>query len=74
MAPRRSNGTPSAANSWRAQPTPTPKMKRPPDRRSTFAAIRAVSTGCRYGSTMTVVPISTRLVMPASQPSVVNGS
>ena len=36
--------------------------------------MRATSSGCRYGSTMTVVPSRTRVVMPASQDSVVKGS
>ena len=74
IAPRRVNGTPSASNSCLAQPTPTPKMKRPPLNRSTVAAMRAVRSGLRYGMMMTVVPSSTRRVAAASQPSVVNGS
>ena len=39
-----------------------------------LAAIRAISSGCRYGAISTVVPSLTRLVWPASQASVVNGS
>ena len=66
--------TPSASNSCRAQPTPTPRTSRPPLSRLRFAAIRAVSSGCRYGTMSTVVPSRTRRVTPASQASVVNGS
>ena len=36
--------------------------------------MRATSSGCRYGRTITVVPSRTRVVMPASQDSVVKGS
>ena len=37
-------------------------------------AIRAISSGCRYGTIKTVVPSRMLPVMPASQASVVNGS
>ena len=74
IAPRFSNGTPSASNSCRAQPTPMPKMKRPPQRLSTCAVMRAVSSGWRYGTMITVVPSSRRRAFAASQPSSVKGS
>src|SRR5262249_28834708 len=54
--PRSRNGTPSASNSWTAQPTPTPRTRRPPLISLRLAAIRAVSSGCRYGTIKTVVP------------------
>ncbi len=72
--PRRSNGTPRASNSCRAQPDATPSTSRPPLSWFRFAAIRATSSGCRYGAIRTVVPSRIRSVTPASQDSVVNGS
>nr|WP_236004011.1 hypothetical protein [Nonomuraea antri] len=72
--PRRSNGTPSASNSCRAQPAPTPSTSRPPLSCCRLAAIRATSSGCRYGTISTLVPSLMRLVRAASQASVVNGS
>jgi hypothetical protein len=39
-----------------------------------LAAIRAMSSGCRYGTIKTVVPSLILPVMPASQASVVKGS
>ena len=72
--PRMAYGTPSASNSCRAPPAPTPSTSRPPLSSSRLRAIRATSSGCRYGSTTTVVPSRIRVVMPASHDSVVNGS
>jgi hypothetical protein len=72
--PRSANGTPSAANSCCAPPTPTPSTSRPPASSLRLSAMRATSSGCRYGSTITVVPSWIRVVRPASQDSVVNGS
>jgi hypothetical protein len=74
IAPRRPNGTPRAAYSRFDHPTPTPRMNRPPLIWSMLAAMRAVSTGLRYGRTVTVVPSSIRSVIPASHAKVVNGS
>src|ERR671937_626309 len=65
IAPRRSNGMPSAAYSRSDSPTPTPSTKRPPLNRSMLAATRAVSSGLRYGRIATVVPSSMRSVWPA---------
>ena len=47
--PRRSNGTPSASNSSRIQPTPMPSSTRPPDRRSRVATSFASTSGLRCG-------------------------
>ena len=74
IAPRWPNGTPSAANSGSDQPTPTPNTNRPPLNRSMLAAIRAVSSGWRYGRSATVVPNSMCSVCPASQARVTNGA
>ncbi len=74
IRPRRSKGSPSASNSWRAQPIPAPNRNRPPLNRSMLAVTRAVCSGWRYGTIATVVPSSIRSVCPASQASVVNGS
>jgi hypothetical protein len=72
--PRLANCTPSASNSCRAPPIPTPSTSRPPLSSWRLRAMRATSSGCRYGSTITVVPSRTRVVMPASQDSMVKGS
>ena len=47
----------SASNSSSIQPTPAPRMMRPPDITSRVASILAVTTGLRYGTTSTLVPM-----------------
>jgi hypothetical protein len=74
IAPRRSNGMPSAAYSRSDPPTPAPSTKRPPLNWSMLAATRGVSSGLRYGRIATVVPSSMFLVCPANHASVVKGS
>ena len=46
-AARSAKGTPSAANSSRHQPTPAPRMIRPPERWSAVASALAVAIGFR---------------------------
>ena len=60
--PRSLNGTPSAANSASSQPTPAPRISRPSDRFCNVASSLASGSGCRIGSTSTLVPSPTRLV------------
>ena len=55
-------GAASASNSSRSQPTPAPRMTRPPESTSRVASIFAVVTGFRYGITRTLVPRRTRRV------------
>ena len=74
IAPRCSNGTPRMRNSSAAQPEPTPRMHRPRLSWSILANARAVSSGLRYGSTLTVVPIIMSDVFAASHPSIDSGS
>ena len=45
--PRSANGTPSAANSPSIQPTPAPKMRRPPESTSMLARSLATGSGDR---------------------------
>src|ERR1700742_3611662 len=59
-------GSPSAANSSRTWPVPTPSTIRPLATRSAVASILAVTAGCRKGRTSTQVPIWTRWVPAAS--------
>jgi hypothetical protein len=66
-APRRSNsGAPSASNSSRIQPTPTPSVTRPFDSTSMVASAFAVSTGLRYGTIITLVTRRRRVVLAAT--------
>jgi hypothetical protein len=65
---------PNAANSGRSQPAPTPSVTRPPDSQSDVPAALATTTGSRYGSTSTLVPMPMRSVAAASQPSIASGS
>ena len=51
-----------------------PRTRRPPLSSLRLAAIRATSSGCRYGTIRTVVPSMILPVRPASQASVVKGS
>nr|WP_246273170.1 hypothetical protein [Phytohabitans houttuyneae] len=74
IRPRSRNGAPTAANSGSDQPTPVPRMNRPPVNWSMLLAMRATSSGWRYGTIVTVVPSSSRSVSPPSHASVVNGS
>src|ERR1700675_1461348 len=65
-APRLSyGGAPIASNSSRIQPTPQPTMSRPLESTSIVARIFAVSTGGRYGTTMTDVSSLAVDVIPA---------
>lgn len=50
-AARRANGTPSASNSSRDQPMPTPRSSRPPESVSRVAACLATTTGLCSGAT-----------------------
>src|SRR5204862_497437 len=47
--PRSWNGTPRAANSASSQPTPTPRISRPPDRLCKVDNSFASGSGCRIG-------------------------
>src|SRR5271169_4122692 len=60
--PRSLNGTPSASNSASSQPTPAPRINRPPDRFCRVANSLASGSGWRIGRTRTLVPSPTRLV------------
>jgi hypothetical protein len=64
----------SVSNSSFIQPTPAPRIRRPPDITSSVASILAVTTGLRYGTTSTLVPIFTREVSPTSTPIIASGS
>ena len=72
--PRSRNGTPSASNSASSQPTPAPRINRPPDRFCNVASSLASGSGWRIGNTSTLVPSPTRLVQAAAQVSVSTGS
>ena len=74
IAPRSENGRPRSLNSASSQPTPMPKMKRPPETWSTVAAAFAATSGLRYGSTITLAPTWIRLVRPARKARSENGS
>ena len=63
-APRRAKGTPSASNSSRDHPMPTPKVSRPSDNRSRLAACFATITGLCSGSRRT--PVATPMVEVAA--------
>ncbi len=67
-------GNPNASNSSWSHPAPSPRSKRPPERRSIVTAIFIVSAGCRNGAQSTNVPSRTRDVMAASPASAVIGS
>ena len=71
---RRSNGTPSAANSSAIQPTPMPSAKRPPDSRSRLAACFARISGLCSGTRQ--MPVASRIerVTDAAKLSATNGS
>ena len=58
-AARRSNGTPSASNSSRDHPMPTPSVNRPPHNVSSVAACLATTTGLCSGSSST--PVARRI-------------
>ncbi len=73
-APRSRFGTPTAANSSSIQPEPTPSTIRPSDSRSSDASSWASTTGWRYGTTSTLVPIVIRSVAPATTPITAMGS
>ena len=62
------------ANSSSCHPTPTPKMLRPPERRSSVAHSLAKYAGLRSGSTSTIVPSLMVRVTPASAASSATGS
>ena len=72
--PRSRNGTPRAANSASSQPTPAPRMSRPPDKFCSVANSLASGSGCRIGNTRTLVPSPTRLVQAAAQVKLSTGS
>ena len=74
QAPRSANGAPRSSISSRIQPTPAPRMTRPPERWSSVASALAASTGWRWGRTSTVVPSFARSVTPATMASAVSGS
>src|SRR5690606_10160544 len=71
---RRSNGMPTASNSSRSQPTPTPSSTRPPDSESRSVTTLAVYTGLRCGTRQMPVPSRTRSVTPARNVSALSGS
>ncbi len=65
---------PSAANSSRIQPTPMPRRTRPCEIRSIVASSLASTSGLRYGTISTLVPMLTRSVRPAIAAITVIGS
>ena len=65
---------PTASNSASIQPTPTPRIDRPPDSWSSVAHCFANWTGSRNGSTRTSVPSWIVRVTPDSAASSVIGS
>ena len=75
---RRSNGTPTAANSLRmAGPSvamPMPRITRPSERRSRVPTMWASTTGWRSAGSSTAVPSFTRRVRAATAASSVRGS
>ena len=65
-APRSSKGSqPTASNSSRHQPTPTPTISLPPDRTSRVARALAATNGLRWGTMSTDVASLMALVHPA---------
>ena len=73
-APRFPKFCPRTSNSSSNQPTPIPKMNRPPESWSTSATCFATSKGLCIGSTTTLVPSVMRLVCAARNESTVKGS
>src|SRR4029077_681634 len=65
---------PSASNSSASHPTPTPKVNRPPLKRSTVATVFASTRGLCSGTRQ--IPVANRilLVQAAAYANVVNGS
>ena len=72
--PRSLWGTPIRWNSSSCQPTPTPRIVRPPESRSSVAHSLAKYAGLRKGSTRTMVPSLIVRVTPASAESRAIGS
>ena len=66
-APRRRGSTPSARNSLSIQPTPTPRIRRPPDSSWIDAIHFALGSAGRYGTISTPTARPTRSVMPAER-------
>jgi hypothetical protein len=73
-AARSSKGMPTPSNSSRHQPTPAPRITRPPERWSAVARALAVWTGFRYGMTRTLVPTWIFWVMVRRYVTAVSGS
>ena len=65
---------PRASNSSRIHPTPMPSTTRPCEMRSIVASSLASTSGLRYGTISTLVPIWTRSVRPAIAAITVIGS
>ncbi len=65
---------PSAANSSAIHPTPIPRMTRPCEIRSIVDSVLASTTGLRYGTISTLVPIRTRVVRAPIAAITANGS
>ena len=72
--PRSRYGTFINANSSSCQPTPSPRIVRPPESTSSVAHSLAKYTGLRSGSTSTMVPSLMVRVTPASAARVVIAS
>ena len=61
-------------NSSSEEPAPSPRIKRPPERRSKLSAIFATTAGFRYGTPRTRVATRIREVLAAIHASVVQAS
>ena len=66
--------TPSALSSGSTQPTPTPTVSRPPDRKSIDDSCLASNTGWRWGNTISPKPSRTRVVSAARWASATTAS
>ena len=65
---------PSASNSSLSQPTPTPRLTRPPDMESSVPSDLANTTGLRWGRIKMPVPNRRVVVAVATHVSQISGS
>src|SRR5436190_8820147 len=72
--PRVFQGAPVASYSSGDQPIPRPIRRRPPDRTSSVASLRASKTGLYHGRFSTLVPRAIRSVRAATKVNVSIGS
>jgi hypothetical protein len=71
--PRLVKSSPTQSNSSRIQPTPIPRVTRPPETRSSVTTSRAVRSGWCRGSMQTLVASRMVVVAHATKDSNTNG-